>query len=170
MPADYWLPCCPAPSDCYHRHVRGLPPHKPPELERYADPIALLPHEPTLVPEEPTRPRTPRRGSKHVMASDLEGLGWRIVSWLRENGAVHGRVAKLRTMQNRLSLHRYSYWRTALSYLRQQNIVRVEGNRITLIDETWEPVRKVSNHKRRRQRTSWFEEHLPEFQERDRVR
>jgi hypothetical protein len=168
VPEDYWLPCCPAPSSCYHRHVRGLPPRKPPEAERHAEPVVPRPPEPTLEPEEPTRPVTPRRGSKHVMAYDLDGLGWRIVSWLRENGATHGRFTKLRTMQNRLSLHRYSYWRTALSYLRQRDVVQIEGKEITLLDDSWENTREVTKPRKYRRRTAWFEEHLPGFLERDR--
>lgn len=167
VPAEYWLPCCPAPSDCYQRHVRGLPPRKPREAEQHSEPAAPPQPEAKFEPEEPTRPVIGRRGSKHIEPHDRAGLGQRIVSWLRENGATNGRSIKIRMMQNRLSLHRYSYWRPALSYLRQRNIVRIEGNEITLLDDNWEPVREVPKPRRRRQRTAWFEQHLQGFLERD---
>jgi hypothetical protein len=167
VPEDYWLPCCPAPSDCYHRHIRGLPPRRLPEPEGHAAPVAPIPHVSRLEPEEATKPLVSRRGSKHVMSDDLEGLGRRMVRWLRENGGTSGRFVKIRTMQNHLSLHRYGYWRMAVSFLEQRKVVQVDEREITLLDDTRVLSHKIKKRKRRGRRTAWFEEHVLGLRKRD---
>ncbi|HZT68931.1 MAG TPA: hypothetical protein VFC10_04165 [Terriglobia bacterium] len=94
------------------------------------------------------------------MSHVLDGLGYPVICWMRESGAMHGFFGKLRTMQNRLSPHRFGYWGTVLSYRNQRKFVQVEGKEITLIDDSWELVQGVSKPNKRRHRTDWPEERL----------
>jgi hypothetical protein len=172
---DGWLPCCPRPSDCYQRYIRGLPPRRPtvvsePDQNGVPAPLGTIPIDSETAGNEggaPEKPWVPRRGSRHLEFYDLEGLGQRITTWMRNHGATNGRLIRIRTMQKQLSLHRYAWWRAAVSYLQQRKVIRVEERDITLIDDSWGLVRKTHKPKRRRPRTDWFEEHLPQFLGRD---
>lgn len=77
-----------------------------------------------------------------------------MVQWLGENGVPQGRLVKIRAMQPRLSLHRYTCWRDALSGLCQRSVIHVAGSEVTIVDDNWGPVRKTERRKRRRRKST----------------
>jgi hypothetical protein len=178
VPADYWLPCCPAPSDCYHRHVRGLPPKVLVESVKPLVPVNPEPpgeHRPAgEEPKEPRKIRIPRRRGKNLRPGDTEALARHIAHWLNDRGATYRPVTVSKLYQG-LNLYRYSEWRVALKSLQQRKVIKIEGSALTLEDPAWllhEDLKvsrreKKAKRRRRHKRTPWFEAHLPQFLERD---
>jgi hypothetical protein len=100
VPEDYWLPCCPAPSDCYHRHIRGLPPRI--SLESVRPTVTVNPEpprerqQPVAVEESKPTPRKPRKVGKYpkrISRDDAIGLGVRITKWLLDHRATRAERA-----------------------------------------------------------------------------
>lgn len=113
-----------------------------------------------------------RRNSFDHLKPD-EALAGRILMKLEDRCGFNGRNTK-RELEREMNANKQPQWAEAWQLLIREKCIRVSAgpNRRQFIDlleipDRWRPREIITKPRRRRKRTEWFQEHLPEFLRRD---